>query len=177
MSQESSKLFIGVGIAAILSILLLSQGSAMITLKSIYADGKPTAVIAPFFQLPGGSVMVTAQGLAPNANATIIVKNVVARVQTETLNGLKTTTFPDSIVVGNTETKSDGTLEWALGVPRDDVRVIERWINNSTGQVTKTVTTDYRFQGTVEVQITDEIGNTATSELTVLRWITEAPFK
>ena len=177
MPQKSSKIFITVGIAATLSILLVSQGSAMITLKSIYADGKPTAVVAPFFQFPGGSVMVTAQGLAPNANATISVKNVVAKVQTETPTGVKTTTFPDSIIVGNTETKPDGTLEWALGVPRDNVRVIERWMDNATGHVIKTVTTDYTFQGTIKIQIVDEFGNSATGELTVVRWITESPFK
>jgi hypothetical protein len=158
------------------SMLVITQATAALTLKSIYADGQPTVVVTPFFQLPGGSVTVTAQGLTPNANATIYVKNVVAKVVTQTPNGAKTVTFPDTIVVGETQINPDGTLEWALGVPRDDVRVIDRWIDNATGHEIKRITTDYRFQGTVKVQVVDEFGKQATDELTVIRWITESPF-
>ena len=73
---------------------------------------------------------------------------------------------------------SDGTIEYALGVPRDEVKIIERWISNSTGQeeVLKTVTTTYRFQGTVNVIVTDELGNRDSAELTVLQWITNSPY-
>jgi hypothetical protein len=117
--------------------------------------------------------------LAPNADATIYVKNVVARVETmKAGEPAATVTFPDQIVVGTTETTSTGALEWALGVPKDDVTVIERWINNSTGQeeVVKTVTTNYRFQGTVKVIVVDQFGNSANGELIVIRWIARSPF-
>jgi hypothetical protein len=63
-------------------------------------------------------------------------------------------------------------------VPKDEVIVIERWISNSTGQeeVLKTVTTTYKFQGTVKVIVEDQYGNSASGELTVIRWITGSPF-
>jgi hypothetical protein len=75
-------------------------------------------------------------------------------------------------------TNTDGTLDYAIGVPRDEVKVIERWINNSTGQeeVLKTVTTTYRFQGTVKIQAIDEAGNNDSAELTVLQWISHSPY-
>jgi hypothetical protein len=146
-------------------------------MQLIYAQESVT--ISPFFQLPGGSAVVRAEGLAPNANATIYVKNVVAKVETiEVGKPGKVVTFPDQIAVGTAETDSRGNLEWALGVPKDDVTVIERWINNSTGQeeVVKTVTTTYKFQGTVKVIVADQFGNSASGELTVIRWITGSPF-
>lgn len=61
-------------------------------------------------------------------------------------------------------------------MPKDAVTVIDRWINNSTGQVPKTVTTTYRFQGTVKVIVVDQFGNSASGELTIIRWITGSPF-
>jgi len=146
---------------------------------SSYAASRTSLEVNPFFQLPGGSVIINAKGLAPNTNATIYVKNVVAKVETQKAGDkTATVTFPDQIVVGKTETNSDGTLEWALGVPKDEVKVIDRWINNSTGQeeILKTVTTTYTFQGTVKVIVVDELGNQATDELTVIRWITSSPF-
>jgi hypothetical protein len=177
MSQKSSRILIATSTMLILSVLIVTQSPAALTLKSIYAYGSPDVVITPFFQLPGGTVTVNAQGLTPNANATIFVKNVVAKVVTQTQDGVKMVTFPDVIVAGRTETNADGSLEWALGVPKDDVKIIERWVDNATGRVIKTITTDYRFQGTVKVQVTDEFGKSATGELTVIRWITESPFR
>lgn len=140
-----------------LALFLFFQGTGLV--QSIHADAKTSAAVTPFFQLPGGSVVVRAEGLAPNANATIYVKNVVAKVETIKAGQSEgVVTFPDQIVVGTTETTPDGSLEWSLGVPKDDVTVIERWINNSTGQeeVLKTVTTTYKFQGTVKVIVVDQ---------------------
>jgi hypothetical protein len=177
MAEKSSKRYFLAAAASGIALFLFLQGTGV--MQSIYADSRASVTISPFFQLPGGSVVVRAEGLAPNANATIYVKNVVARVETvEAGKPGKVVTFPDQIAVGTTETNSQGSLEWALGVPKDDVTVIERWINNSTGQeeVVKTVTTNYRFQGTVKVIVVDQFGNSASGELTVIRWITESPF-
>ena len=160
-----------------LTVLLFLHGTGF--LLSSYADSDTSVEVSPFFQLPGSSVVVTGKGFAPNANVTIYVKNVVATVETQKAgerNGI--VTFPDQIVVGRTESNSDGRIEWALGVPKDEVKVIERWINNSTGQeeVLKTITTTYRFQGTVKVVVVDDLGNTAKDELIIIRWITKSPF-
>jgi hypothetical protein len=175
VTEKSSKRYFIAAAASAIALFLLLQGTGV--MQSIYAQESVT--ISPFFQLPGGSVVVKAEGLAPNANATIYVKNVVAKVETiEVGKPGKVVTFPDQIAVGTAETDPRGNLEWALGVPKDDVTVIERWINNSTGQeeVVKTVTTTYKFQGTVKVIVTDQFGNSASGELTVIRWITESPF-
>lgn len=162
-----------VGLAG--SLFLHSSG----ILLTGYADSQTSIEVNPFFQLPGGSVVVTGKGFAPNTNATIYVKNVVATVETQKAGERNATvTFPDQIIVGRTESTSNGTIEWALGVPKDEVKVIERWVNNSTGQedILKTVTTTYRFQGTVKVIVVDDSGNTARDELIIIRWITESPF-
>ena len=176
-SEKSSKRYFIAVAASGIALFLFMQGTG--ALQSIYADARTSVTISPFFQLPGGSVVVKAEGLAPNANATIYAKNVVARVETVEAGkpGIAVTS-PDQIVVGTAKTTPQGTLEWALGVPRDDVTVIERWINNSTGQeeVLKIVTTTYTFQGTVDVIVTDQFGNTASGELTVIRWIAGSPF-
>lgn len=174
--KSSKRYFIGAAISG-LALFLFLQGTGVI--ESTYADTQRSVTISPFFQLPGGSVIVRAEGLAMNANATIYVKNVIARVETQKAGEpTATATFPDQILVGTMETTSTGSLEWALGVPKDDVKVIERWINNSTGQeeLLKTVTTTYSFQGTVKVIVVDQFGNSATGELTVIRWITRSPF-
>ena len=176
IEKSSKRYFIAVAVAGV-ALFLFVQGTG--ALQSIYADARTSVAITPFFQLPGGSVVVKADGLAPNANATIYAKNVIARVETvEAGKPDATVTFPDRIVVGTAKTTPQGTLEWALGVPSDDVTVIERWINNSTGQeeVLKTVTTTYTFQGTVKVIVVDQFGNTASGELTVIRWIAGPPF-
>jgi hypothetical protein len=168
--KSYKRFFVGAAVSC-LALFLFLQGTGVIQSTSVK--------ISPFFQLPGSSVVVMAEGLAPNANATIYAKNVVARVETQKAGELATTvTFIDQIVVGTTETTSSGTLEWALGVPKDDVTVIERWINNSTGQeeVLKIVTTNYRFQGSVQVIVVDQFGNSASGELVVIRWITGSPF-
>jgi len=160
------------------SIVFL-QGSGIFDLQSSYASGNTIVTVNPFFQFPGRSVLVTAEGLAPNANATIYAKNVIAKVETQKAGEpTKTVTFPDIVVVGTTETNQVGTVEWALGVPKDEVKVIERWINNSTGQeeVLKTVTTIYSFQGTVRIIVADEYGNSADAELTIIKWIVRSPF-
>jgi len=176
-SEKSSKrFFLAVAASGVAAFLFLHGAGA---LQSIYADSQTSVTLTPFVQLPGGSVIVKAEGLAPNANATIYVKNVVAKVETVKKGGsTSTVTFPDQIIAGYTETTSRGSLEWTLGVPKDDVTLIERWINNSTGQedVLKTVTTTYHFQGTVKVIVVDQFGNSASGELMVLRWITESPF-
>jgi hypothetical protein len=174
--KSSKKFFLAVAASGIAAFLFLHGTGA---LQSIYADSQTSVTVTPFFQLPGGSVIIKAEGLAPNANATIYVKNVVAKVETvKKGQPTSTVTFPDQIVAGYTETTSSGSLEWTLGVPKDDVTLIERWINNSTGQedVLKTVTTTYHFQGTVKVIVVDQFGNSASGELTVLRWITKSPF-
>jgi hypothetical protein len=173
----STKYFLVVAVSG-MALFLFLQGTGV--LQSIYAaDSRASVTVSPFFQLPGSSVVVKAEGLAPNANVTIYAKNVVAKVETvKAGQSVGTVTFPDQIVVGTTETTSKGGLEWALGVPKDDVTVIERWINNSTGQeeVLKTVTTTYRLQGTMKIIVVDQFGNSATGELTVIRWIMESPF-
>jgi len=174
--EKSSKRYLGAAVA-VLAVFLLVLAANNFT--SSFAAGKTSVAISPFFQLPGGSVIVSGDGLAPNANATIFVKNVVAKVETQKAGEPnKTVTFPDQIAVGTVETTSEGSLEWSLGVPKDEIKVIEKWINNSTGQeeVLKTVTTTYKFQGTVKVIVTDQFGNYASDELTVIRWITESPF-
>lgn len=164
---------------SLLLLVVIFEGFGMFHPQSSFAIGQTAAAVNPWFTFPGKSVVVTAEGLSPNSNATIYVKNVVARVETEKAGEpTKTVTFPDSVVVGKTETNADGTLEWALGVPRDEVKVIERWISNSTGQeeVLKTVTTTYTFQGTVKVIVVDQNGHTANAELTIVKWITRSPF-
>lgn len=179
-TKKTSKPYLLVAAISGIALGLIMHGTGFLNLQSIYADRQTSVMVSPFFQLPGGSVIITADGLAPNANATIFVKNVVARVETQKAGeSTATVTFPDQIIAGTTETTSSGTLEWALGVPKDDVTIIERWINNSTGQeeIYKTVTTTYKFQGTLKVIVVDQFGNSATGELTVIRWITESPFR
>lgn len=172
----SRRYVVGLALAG-LAIFLVAQGAAY--LSSGYASQQTSVAVAPFFQLPGGSVVVSGQGFEPNANVTIYVKNVIAKVETQKAGeSAKTTTFPDQIVAGTTQTDSNGNLEWALGVPRDEVKIIERWISNSTGQeeVLKTVTTTYTFQGTVKIIVMDQLGNHASDELTIIKWISRSPF-
>lgn len=179
MQEKSRKrLFLLAGIGAMFSLVVIAQWPAISTIQLSFADGTTAIQVDPWLQLPGGSVHLTGQGFAPNANVSIIVKNVVATVETEEKGESSVVTHPDSIVAAKTITNADGTLEYAIGVPRDEVKVIERWINNSTGQeeVLKTVTTTYRFQGTVGVQAIDELGNHDSAELTVLQWISHSPY-
>lgn len=166
-----------VAAAGVLCLVLVQWAGV---LHSSYASEETTVWVTPFFQIPGGSVLITAEGLAPSATVTMYAKNVVATVETEKADEVtKTVTFPDTVVVGKTRSNVDGTLEWALGVPRDEVVIIERWISNSTGQeeVLKTVTTTYEFQGTVQVIVADEFGNEAIAELTIIKWIPKSPFE
>jgi hypothetical protein len=179
MQEKSSKrLFLLVGIGAIFSLAIIAQWPALSALPSSFADETTSLQVEPWIQLPGGSVHVTGQGFAPNANVSIIVQNVIATVETVEKGESAVVTNPDSIVAAKTVTNTDGTLDYAIGVPRDEVKVIERWINNSTGQeeVLKTVTTTYRFQGTVKIQAIDEAGNNDSAELTVLQWISHSPY-
>ena len=164
---------------SLLLLVVLFEGAGIYQTQSGFADAQTTAAVSPWFTFPGKSVLVTADGLTPNSNATISVENVVARVETEKAGEpTNIITFPDTVVIGKTETNADGSLEWSLGVPRDEVKVIERWISNSTGQeeVLKTVTTTYTFQGTVKVIVADQEGHTADTELTIVKWITSSPF-
>ena len=177
--QVARKYVVGAIAAAVVLCITAASGAGIVKLQSSYASTSTIAYVTPFFQLPGGSVLVTAEGLASNASVTISVKNVVATVETEKAGeATKSVTFPDTVTVGTTRSNVDGTLEWALGVPKDEVKVIERWLSNSTGkeEVLKTVTTTYEFQGTVQVIVADEFGNEARSELTVIKWITSSPF-
>ncbi len=182
MPEKSSIKYLVAGGAiggSLLLLVVLFEGVGMFHPQSSFAIGQTAAAVNPWFTFPGKSIVVTAEGLTPNSNVTVYVKNVVAKVETEKAGETtKTVTFPDRVVVGKTETNADGNLEWALGVPRDQVEVIERWISNSTGQeeVIKTVTTTYTFQGTVQVIVVDETGHAATAELTIVKWITASPF-
>lgn len=88
-----------------LTLFPFLQGTGV--MQSIYADTRTSATVTPFVQLPGGSVVIRAEGFAPNANATIYAKNVVAKVETikaDQSEGVMT--FPDPIVVATTETMS-----------------------------------------------------------------------
>ena len=103
------------------------QGTGVLNVQSTYADSRISVTVSQFFQLPGSSIVVRAECFAPDANATIYVKNVVARVETlKAGESASAVTFPDQIAVGATGTTSSGSLEWALGVPKDDVTVIRR---------------------------------------------------
>ena len=180
MKRQVPRQYVLGAVAAVgILCLLVAQGAGFLNLQSGYASGSTSAYVSPFFQLPGGSVLVTAEGLASNSTVMISVKNVVATVETEKAGeATKAVTFPDTVTVGTTRSNPDGTLEWALGVPKDEVKVIERWISNSTGQeeVLKTITTTYEFQGTVQIIVADEFGNTADAELTIIKWIPKSPF-
>jgi hypothetical protein len=176
-TENFSKGHLLAAISAGLAVFLFS--SAMGLPSFSYASQQTSLSINPFFKLPGGTALVSGQGFAPNSNLTLYVKNVVARVETQEAGAsAKIVTYPGQITAGTTETNSDGTFEWALGVPKDEVKVIERWISNSTGQeeVLRTVTTTYTFQGTVQVIAQDDVGNHASGELTIIRWISESPF-
>jgi hypothetical protein len=178
MQEKSSKrLFLLAGIGAIFSLGIIAQWPAISTLQSSFADETTSVNVDPWLQLPGGSVHLTGQGFEPNANVSIVVKNVIATVETQERGETAVVSYPDSIVAARTVTNGDGTLDYALGVPRYEVKIIERWIGNSTGQeVLKTITTTYMFQGTVKVQVIDELGNNDSAELTVLQWISHSPF-
>jgi hypothetical protein len=180
MQEKSIKrLFLLAGISAVFSLVVIAQWPSIVNIPSTFADESTSVQVDPWLQLPGGSVRVIGQGFAPDSNVTISVKNVIATEETvKRGEESASVTHPDTIVAAKTTTNADGTIEYALGVPRDEVKVIERWISNSTGQeeVLKTVTTTYRFQGTVDIIVTDELGNTDSAELTVLQWITQSPY-
>lgn len=176
IEKLSKKSILAIAFAG-LAACLFSYGLGVI--QPGFASSQTSVSVHPFFQFPGGSVIVSGSGFESNSNVTIYVKNVIAKVETQEAGEInKTVSFPDQIAVGVTETKSDGSLEWALGIPKDEVKVIERWINNSTGkeEVLKTVTTTYSFQGTVKVIVVDEFGNHASDELTIIRWISGSPY-
>lgn len=180
MQEKSIKrLFLLAGVSAVFSLVVIAQWPAITTIPSTFADEGTSIQVDPWLQLPGGSVRIIGQGFAPDANLTISVRNVIATVETvKSGEDSASVTHPDTIIAAKTTTNSDGTIEYALGVPRDEVKVIERWISNSTGQeeLLKTITTTYRFQGTVDIIATDELGNTDSTELTVLQWITQSPY-
>src|SRR5438093_11849656 len=96
----SKKYLLGAAVVG-LAVFLLPQSSSI--LSSIYAAQQTSVEVAPFFQLPGGSAIVTGHGFAPDSNVTIYAKNVVAKVETQKAGeATKTVTYPDTIVVGNT---------------------------------------------------------------------------
>ncbi len=77
--KSSKRYFIGAAISG-LALFLFLQGTGVLNVQSIYADSRISVTVSPFMQLPGSSVVIMTEGLAPNAEATIYVKNVVARV-------------------------------------------------------------------------------------------------
>ncbi|HKU49002.1 MAG TPA: hypothetical protein VJP79_03540, partial [Nitrososphaera sp.] len=82
-----------------LSVVLI-QWPAVLGLQPSFASENTWAAVAPFFQLPGGSALVTAEGLAPNSTVTIYAKNVVATVETEKAGeATKSVTFPDTVTI------------------------------------------------------------------------------
>ena len=97
MQEKSSKrLFLLVGIGAIFSLVAATQLPALSTQS--FANETTTLNVDPWLQLPGGSVRLTGQGFAPNANVSIIVRNVIATVETQEKGETATITNPDSIV-------------------------------------------------------------------------------
>ena len=96
--------------------------------------------------MPGGSVLIEANGLAPNANTTIIV---------------------DDGVAARSETDENGTLLYALGVP-DQIVITEIRVDNSTGnESVRNITRSW--DGTVSVIVRDQFNNAGAAELTVIK--------
>ena len=109
------------------------------------AESNATVTITPFAQVPGNTVLIEANGLAPNANATIVVDNGVA---------------------ARSETDENGTLLYALGVP-DEITITEIRVDSSGTESTRNIT--HSWDGTVSVIVTDQFNNTGASELTVIK--------
>jgi hypothetical protein len=144
-----------------------------------------TVSVEPFVQALGASVLVRAEGLSPNSNATITLGNVMIERETtqareENTNdsnqtdstAAATQTSEDdrgftSIVAGRTLTDENGTLLFALGIPKEDISVETTFTNNSTGQETTVVDT-LALQGTLQVVVKDQRGNTGHGEVTIL---------
>jgi hypothetical protein len=112
------------------------------------AGSNATVTVTPPVQAPGGTVLVQADGLAPDANATIIV---------------------DRRVAGVSGTDENGTLLYALGVP-DEIKITETRVDNSTGKETVKNET-HTWAGTVKVVVMDGSGNSGSGELTVLKQV------
>jgi hypothetical protein len=114
--------------------------------ETALAESNVTVKITPFVQVPGNTVLVEADGLAPNANTTILVDNGVA---------------------ARSETDENGTLLYALGVP-DQITITEIRVDDSTGEErTRNVT--HTWEGTVDVVVKDQFDNTGVGELTVIK--------
>jgi hypothetical protein len=109
------------------------------------AGSNATVTVTPLAQVPGGTVLVQANGLTPDANATIMVDNRVA---------------------GMSGTDENGTLLYALGVP-DEIKITEIRVDNSGKETVKNET--HQWEGTVRVVVMDGSGNSGTGELTVLK--------
>lgn len=110
------------------------------------ADNNANVTVTPFAQVPGGSVLIEANGLAPNANTTIIV---------------------DDGVAAKSETDENGTLLYALGVP-DQIVITEIRVDNSTGdESVRNITRSW--DGTVSVVVRDQFDNDGAAELTVIK--------
>jgi hypothetical protein len=112
------------------------------------AGGNATVTVTPPVQSPGGTVLVQANGLSPDANATITVDNGVA---------------------GVSSTDENGTLLYALGVP-DEIKITESRVDSATGKETVKNET-HTWEGTVKVIVMDGSGNSGSGELTVLKKI------
>jgi hypothetical protein len=110
------------------------------------ARSNATVAVTPFAQVPGGTVLVQANGLTPDANATIMVNKRVA---------------------GMSGTDENGTLLYALGVP-DEIKITEIRVDNTTGKETVKNET-HAWEGTVKVVVIDGSGNSGSGELTVLK--------
>lgn len=143
-------------------------------------ENNVTVSVVPFVQAPGASVMVIAEGLSPNSNATITLGNVmIERESNQTSEGNSNQTSSaatqaseddrgfTSIVAGRTLTDENGTLLFALGIPKEDIVVETTITDNSTGQET-TITDTLALQGTLQIVVKDQRGNTGQGEVTVL---------
>lgn len=110
------------------------------------AGSNATVTVTPPVQSPGGTVLVQANGLAPDSNATITV---------------------DRRVAGVSSTDENGTLLYALGVP-DEIKITETRVDSATGKETVKNET-HTWDGTVKVVVMDGSGNSGSGELTVLK--------
>lgn len=59
---------------SLLLLAVLFEGAGIYQTQSSFADAQTTSAVSPWFTFPGKSVLVTADGLTPNSNATISVK-------------------------------------------------------------------------------------------------------
>jgi len=115
------------------------------TAAGVNTTGNANVTITPFAQNPGGSVIVQAEDLEPNANVTITVDNVLA---------------------ATTESDENGTLLYGLGVPSEPITTMTVRVDDSGEESISNKT--HSWDGTVRVVVKDEAGHSGSGELTVL---------